>query len=147
MSALPSGDAISQALLQKAESLRAALAEKVDHNLSGAVLQMRSGALRASIISAIEDDGDAVSIVIGSVGVSYAAIQEYGGRTSAHDIVATKAKALRLTGLNGVTFAKRVHHPGSQIPARSYLGSAIAELQDDMKNSLKSSILDSLNAK
>jgi phage gpG-like protein len=146
MSDLPSGDAVLSALLQKADALRAALAEKVDTNLSGNVLQMRSGTLRDSIVSSLESDGQAVSILIESVGVPYAAIQEYGGRTSAHDIVATKSKALRFIGAQGVTFAKIVHHPGSLIPARSYIGSAIEEMRDEIQDSLKSTILDALGA-
>jgi phage gpG-like protein len=146
MSDLPGADAILSAVLQKADMLRAALAEKVDMNLSGNVLQMRSGTLRNSIVSSVEGDGQAVSISIGSVGVPYAAIQEYGGRTGAHDIVATKAKALRFVGANGVAFAKIVHHPGSLIPARSYIGSAIADMKDEIQDSLKSAILDALGA-
>lgn len=145
MSAPASRDSLSQALLQKADVLRAALAEKVDRNLTGSVLQMRSGALRGSIVSAIRNDTDTISIIIESIGVPYAAIQEYGGRTSAHDILATKSKALHFIGSNGVTFAKIVHHPGSSVPARSYLGSAAGELKDDMTDDLKRTILDSLN--
>lgn len=146
MSDLAVGDAVLAALLQKADTLRAALAEKVDANLSGNVLRMRSGALRNSIVSSVDGDGQTVSILIESVGVPYAAIQEYGGRTSAHEIVATKAKALCFTGALGVTFAKTVHHPGSLIPARSYIGSAIAEMRDEIRDSLKGAILDALGA-
>lgn len=146
MSDLPGGDAVLSALLQKAETLRAALAAKVDMNLSGNVLQTRTGALRDSISSSVEDGGEVVAILIESVGVPYAAIQEYGGRTSAHDIVATKSKALRFIGPRGVTFAKIVHHPGSLIPARSYVGSAIAEMREALQDGLKSSILDALGA-
>ncbi len=82
------------------------------------MLHTRSGALRASIHAAVASGDDAVAITLESTGVAYAAIQEYGGRTAAHDIVAVKAQALRLADGG---FARSVHHPGSTIPARSYL--------------------------
>ncbi|WP_158810114.1 hypothetical protein [Beijerinckia sp. L45] len=146
MSALPNDDAVLAALAVKAETFRAALATKVDANLTGGVLQTRSGALRASIQAALAADAAAITITLESTGVVYAAIQEYGGRTAAHDIVATKALALRFAGAGGPAFAKRVHHPGSMIPARSYLGSALAELQAEIADGLKAALLDALGA-
>lgn len=48
----------------------------------------------------------------------YAAIHQFGGRTSAHDIVPVRKKALKTPfGL-----FKKVRHPGSVIPARPFLG-------------------------
>ena len=146
MSALPNEDAVLAALAAKAEIFREALAAKVDANLTGGVLQTRSGALRASIHAALEADATAITITLESTGVVYAAIQEYGGRTAAHDIVATKAQALHFAGAGGAAFAKRVHHPGSTIPARSYLGAALADLQADIADGLKAAVLDALGA-
>jgi len=60
-----------------------------------------------------------------SIGVNkpYAAIHQFGGKTSAHLIKPKKVKALRWVGAGGqIFFAKGVHHPGSVIPARPYLG-------------------------
>jgi phage gpG-like protein len=107
---------------------------------------MRSGALRASIQAALETDAAAIMITLESIGVAYAAIQEYGGHTAVHDIVAAKAQALRFAGAGGPVFAKSVHHPGSTIPARSYLGSALASLQTEIANGLKAAVLDALGA-
>ncbi len=48
----------------------------------------------------------------------YAAINQFGGTTSAHDIFPTRKKALKTPfGL-----FKKVRHPGSDIPARPFLG-------------------------
>ena len=144
MSSLPTPDAVSAALAAKGETFRSALAAKVDANLAGGVLQTRSGALRGSIRSALESDVAAITITLESTGVVYAAIQEQGGRTAAHDIVATKARALPFAGAGGPVFAKRVHHPGSTIPARSYLGAALADLEAAIRDGLKAAILGAL---
>ncbi|MFZ0495291.1 MAG: hypothetical protein WBE80_07345 [Methylocella sp.] len=136
--------AVQDALLGQADALRGALEARIQQKLSGEVLQARSGALAASIISSIENDGSDISISISSTGVPYAAIQEFGGKTAAHDIVAVKAKALAFGMGGSQVFAKSVHHPGSTIPARSYLGSSLAELGDDIESGFKQAILEAL---
>lgn len=82
--------AVQHALLDQADALRSALEALIQQKLSGEVLEIRSGALAASIISSIENDGSDTSVSISSTGVRYAAIQEFGGKTAAHDIVAPK---------------------------------------------------------
>jgi phage gpG-like protein len=108
------------------------------------VLQTRSGALAASIISSIENDGSDTSVSISSTGVPYAAIQEFGGKTAAHDIVAVNAKVLEFSAGGSHVFARSVHHPGSTIPARSYLGSSLADMRDDIESGFKHAILEAL---
>jgi hypothetical protein len=54
--------------------------------------------------------------------------------------VPVKARALAFAGV----FARRVHHPGSAIPARSYLGSALEAMHDDIAGGLKATVLDAL---
>ncbi len=136
--------AVQNALLGRADALRGTLEARIQQKLSGEVLQTRSGALAASIISAIENDGSATSVSISSTGVPYAAIQEFGGKTVAHDIVAVKAKALAFSMGGDHFFAKSVHHPGSTIPARSYLGSSLADMRDDIELDFKQAILEAL---
>jgi phage virion morphogenesis protein len=48
----------------------------------------------------------------------YGAAHQEGGRTKAHEIRPTRAKALRFGG----RFVKKVNHPGSDIPARPFMG-------------------------
>jgi phage gpG-like protein len=136
--------AVQDALLGQADALRGALEARIQQKLSGEVLQTRSGALAASIISAIENDGSDTSVSISSTGVPYAAIQEFGGKTAAHDIVAVKAKALAFSMGGDHIFAKGVHHPGSTIPARSYLGSSFADMRDDIESGFKQAILEAV---
>jgi phage gpG-like protein len=136
--------AVQDALLGKADALRGALEARIQQKLSGEVLQIRSGALAASIISSIENDGSDTSVSISSTGVPYAAIQEFGGKTAAHDIVAVKAKVLEFSAGGGQVFARTVHHPGSTIPSRSYLGSSLAEMRDEIELDFKQAILEAL---
>jgi phage gpG-like protein len=145
MSVVPDSDRLAEALSVKADMLRAALVAKVDANLAGGVLQIRSGALRESIRSALQRSSGGVDVSLESDGVPYAAIQEYGGHTAAHEIVATKARALVFAGAGGTAFAKSVHHPGSAIPARSYLGSALAAMRDDIVEELRAAVFESLS--
>ena len=136
--------AVHDALLGQADALRDALEARIQQKLSGEVLQTRSGALAASIISSIENDGSATSVSISSTGVPYAAIQEFGGKTAAHDIVAVKGKVLAFSAGGSQVFAKSVHHPGSTIPARSYLGSSLAEMRDEIESDFKQAVLEAL---
>ena len=137
-------DAVQDALSGQADTLRSALEARIQQKLSGEVLQIRSGALAASIISSVEDDGEDTSVSISSMGVPYAAIQEFGGKTAAHDIIAVKGKALAFSVGGGDVFAKRVHHPGSTIPSRSYLVSSLTEIHGEIESGFKQAILGAL---
>jgi len=106
------------------------LLARVEDNLDGAVLQRRSGRLAAAQQARVESDAGAVSVAVGfdPGQVSYGAIQEFGGTTRAHLIEARRGFALAFTSRDRLVFARRVNHPGSVIPERSYLRSALAEL-------------------
>jgi len=137
-------DAIQRIIAERVSDLTQQLEARVKDNFSGAILSQRSGRLLASIISGTTDEGDATQGFVASEGVPYAAIQEYGGKTAAHDIVAVKAKALAFAGAGGEVFAKSVHHPGSLIPAHAYLGRALADMHDAISTDLKQSVLETL---
>ncbi len=75
--------------------------------------------------------GSAASV--GSYGdVKYAAIQEYGGKTGAHEILPVKGKVLAFLVGGAMRFARRVEHPGSVIPERSYLRSSLDEMSAEI---------------
>jgi phage gpG-like protein len=126
--------ALQAALGAKATELAAALADLVkDNKLSGAVLNAGSGALRDSIGASVTADAEGVLASVGSEGdVKYAAIQEYGGKTSAHEILPVKGDVLAFVAGNGQHFARRVEHPGSLIPERSYLRSSLEDMKDEI---------------
>ncbi len=127
-------DAVQGALAAKAQDLASALADKVkSEKLSGQVLAARSGALLASIGAEVSSDGDEISASVGSYGdVKYAAIQEYGGKTGAHEILPVKAKVLAFLAGGAMRFARKVEHPGSVIPERSYLRSSLDEMSAEI---------------
>ena len=77
---------------------------------------------------------------VASRDVPYARIQEFGGRTAAHEIVAIKAKALAFVADGKACFAKSVHHPGSVIPERSFMRSALDDMRGEIVGGLKSSV-------
>ena len=89
------------------------------------ILTSRTGNLRSSIRSASQGQGRAV---VGPTAL-YGAIHEFGGKTSAHTIVARRKGALRFMVGGQVVFAKRVVHPGSRIPPRPYLRPAFENNQ------------------
>ncbi len=136
---MPTPD-LAAALRDRAAALQQRLLDKVAANLSGEVLQARSGALKASVVAELAADADGVTAAVASTGVPYAAIQEHGGTTAPHDIVPVKARALAFAG----GFAARVHHPGSAIPARAPLGGALDALRDEIAGGLKDAVLAAL---
>ncbi len=137
-----SPDQVAAALHDRAAALQQRLLDKVEANLSGDVLQARSGGLKASIVADFTADADGVTASVASTGVAYAAIQEYGGITAPHDIVPVKTRALAFAG----GFAARVHHPGSAIPARAPLGGALEALREDIAGGLKDAVRAALGA-
>jgi phage gpG-like protein len=141
-------DALANDLTAKASVLATALADKVKfEKLSGEVLNTRSGALKDSIAAEVSTDGDGILAVVGSQGdVKYAAIQEYGGRTAAHEILPDKASVLAFLVGGVARFARRVQHPGSNIPDRSYLRSSLDEMRDDIVAALTEAINQSWEA-
>lgn len=114
---------------------------KVMVNLTGAVLHVQTGRLRQSIQTEVAADN------LGTIGtnVEYAAIHEYGGVTRPHPIL-PRGTALRFvnsrfigptrltkrTASSGVTFAKRVMHPGSVIPPRPYMRPALESSREEI---------------
>ena len=125
--------ALQAALGAKATELAATLTDLVKNKLSGAVLNTGSGALRNSIAASVTADADGVLASVGSEGdVKYAAIQEYGGKTSAHEILPVKGDVLAFVASDGQHFARRIEHPGSVIPERSYLRSSLEDMKDEI---------------
>jgi len=94
-------DRLRAALTEKVEALAQDLFAQVGANLSGGVLQTRSGALRDSIQMQVSQQDDGIGAEIFSDGsVPYAAIQEFGGKTAAHEILPDKARVLAFV-MNG----------------------------------------------
>lgn len=112
------------------------LEAEILQNLRGrSGLKVKSGALLNSVGGSkkiTEESDGTITGQIGSQGVPYARIHEFGGTTRPHIIEPRNKKALRFMGAGGETFAKIVRHPGSKIPARPYIGPALAAKQDQI---------------
>jgi hypothetical protein len=128
--------------------LGAALEGRVADNLDGAVLARRSGRLAAAQETRIAASGDAVSVSVGfdPGQVPYGAIQEFGGTTRAHLIAAKSAFALAFTVGDRLVFAKRVNHPGSRVPERSFLRSALARFAPDASGTVGGTVVGALRS-
>ena len=72
------------------------------------------------------------------------AIQEFGGKTAAHEILPVKAQALAFVAGGALRFARKVEHPGSLIPERSYLRSSLDEMSDEIVAALADAAAESL---
>ena len=142
LSAYP--ETLTASLGKAADRLAAALVDKiVGEKLSGGLLQTGTGALAASIAADVAVDSDGIGVTVGSSGVKYAAIQEYGGKTPAHEILPVKGQALAFVVDGAQRFARSVQHPGSQIPERSYLRSSLAEMSDQILDAFSEAANDS----
>lgn len=133
---------IQAAIQAKAQSVADALqADVVQDKLSGQILQSRTGALRNAIAAEVSLDGSKVQIRLYARGdVRYAAIQEYGGHTPAHDIAARKGRVLAFMAGGRKVFASTVHHPGSTIPAMPFMAPALAEMTPKIIAALKDAV-------
>jgi hypothetical protein len=138
--------AVQAAVRAKAADLAERLrAHVVDDKLSGQVLRSKTGALAGSIGAEVAVEGDQVRARVFSAGdLKYARIQEYGGVTPAHQIVPSKARALAFIAGGAQVFARRVQHPGSVIPERSYLRSSLADMAGQITAELKAAVVNSL---
>ena len=121
-----------------AEKLRSYI---VSNKLLGQVLQRRSGRLGRSIKARTEDTAEGVTgFVFSSGDVPYARIQEYGGKTAAHVIEAKNGKALAFMMGGRQVFFRKVNHPGSNIPERSYMRSSLADMRDEIIAAMKKAV-------
>jgi len=126
--------AVQAALITTISALELILERHIKADLlSGQVLNVRSGNLRASVHSVFPlevTDHSVYGHVAQSGDVKYGRIHEFGGKTPAHEIRATKAKALHFMMGGKDVFAKSVHHPGSVMPERSYMRRGLADLRE-----------------
>jgi hypothetical protein len=123
-------DRVRAALLKRVSALAVQLADRVRRKLSGEVLNVRTGNLRASIFEDVEQTATSVVGRVGSSGdVKYSRIHEYGGTIPAHEVVPVKAQALSFIMGGKRVFFRRVQIPAIQMPERSYLRSSLEEMR------------------
>lgn len=116
--------------------------------LSGQVLHVRSGDLRRSVHSVLpvtQTPTGVVGQVAQSGDVKYGRIHEFGGKTPAHIIEAKKGEALAFMWRGKQVFFKKVNHPGSTMPERSYMRSGLADMRSEITLRLRAVVKDQLD--
>jgi phage gpG-like protein len=139
LGALPA--AMTAALAQATEGLGRALYARVERNLSGAVLQRRSGRLASSIQVDIRRSDSAVSAVL-KTDIPYAAIHEYGGTLPARTILPKSGRALAFPWQGRERFFARVSVPPAAMPERSFMRSALEAMAPEIRATLTRTALD-----
>jgi phage gpG-like protein len=100
----------------------------VQAKLSGSVLRVRTGTLRSSINTKIDESATSVTATIGT-NVKYAAVHEFGF----HGTVTVRAHLRHITQAWGRPIAPTVQHVGAysrrmNLPERSFLRSTMREM-------------------
>jgi HK97 gp10 family phage protein len=114
----------------------------VQQKLSGSVLKVRTGTLRSSVNFKVDQTATAVTGTVGTA-VKYAGYHEFGVPHS-WEIRPKSARALAFE-LNGKTiFAKRVIHP--PLPERSFLRSALREMEPKIESELSAAVGEAVHA-
>jgi phage gpG-like protein len=132
---------VRAALLRKVTALRLKLEAHIKADkLSGQVLKVQTGNLRASIFSQTIDEGDTIIGRAASSGdVKYAGIHEFGGKTAPH-VIEAKGKALAFMFQGKQAFFKRVNHPGSTMPERSFMRSSLADMRTEIVDGMTEAV-------
>ncbi len=82
---------------------------------------------RGGLLGSIHYEASPGEVLVGT-NVKYAAIHQFGGKTRPHEIRPRRKKALAWPG--GAHPVKVVKHPGSEIPARPFLGLSEEDRQE-----------------
>jgi hypothetical protein len=125
----------------KFASLVQLVREKVENNLSGAVLQTKTGALLGALQSGVETVGGTmigfVDIEPGGKPEVYGKTHEYGGKGS-YEIVPVNKKALAFDWNGKHIITQYVFHPPAQ--ERSFMRSALREMMPEIVAGLEETI-------
>lgn len=139
--------AVNEALYLKVMTLALKLEKLVKTGkLNGQVLNRITGALARSIHNVVDRDlSSVIGRVFSSGDVKYAGIHEYGGRTPAHVIEPKKASVLAFMGKGGsMVFARKVNHPGSKMPERSFLRSSLSDMSTEISTGMKTAVVNAV---
>jgi HK97 gp10 family phage protein len=134
--------ALRQAVEAEAIKLTAYVKEQ---KLSGQALKTQTGTLQRSINYQLQDEGDRIAATVGT-NLVYAGIHEYGGTTRAHVIEAREAKTLAFQMGGQDVFFKRVNHPGSHMPERSFLRSSLEENAGGIRVAIEAAVAEGIKS-
>lgn len=139
--------AVNQALYVKVLALSLKLEKLVKvGKLNGQVLNRITGALARSIHQNVDRNiHSVIGRVFSSGDVKYAGIHEFGGTTAPHVILPKKASVLAFMGKSGgMVFTRRVNHPGSKMPERSFLRSSLHQMSTEISLGMKEAVVQAI---
>jgi phage gpG-like protein len=137
--------ALADRLSQEVERLGGVLRERIERNLSGEVLQRRSGRFLGSVSVEVERVGLGASVTVGSDS-PYAAIHEYGGTLPARTVLPRSARALAFPWRGQQRFFKRVQLPAVTMPERSFMRSALNETLPEIRAAIEAAAAEALQS-
>ncbi len=137
LAAMP--QAMRAALAAEAERLGARLRQTAERNLSGSVLQRRSGRLAASLAVAVAAGDDTVTTSLAAA-TPYARIHEYGGTIPGRAVLPASGRVLAFPWRGRARFFKHVSLPAVNLPERSYLRSALAALEPEIREGVAAAV-------
>jgi hypothetical protein len=101
------------------------------------VLGWKSGHLKGSIGSRVEEAGRIIRGILSAGPLPYARAHEEGVTTRPHTIKPRRGGVLHWVKGGVDMFARSVKHPGSKIPKRSYLTPALEAVTDRLKMAME----------
>jgi phage gpG-like protein len=162
------GARMHDALLREITRLSVKLQAKVkDQKLTGQVLHVRTGTLRRSINRVVEDRGEVIKAQVGT-NVPYAHIHEYGfnGIESVRAHVRRSPRQMAMARYRTNKLGERIEIKGSYnkagggegeinvraharhmvMPERSFLRSALADMEDEIRTDIRRAAREGLAA-
>ena len=143
LDALP--QSLAARLADEVARLGEVLRDRVERNLTGEVLQSRSGRLAGSVAVSVEASGAAMRASVSS-DAPHAAIHEYGGTIPAHEILPRSARVLAFPWRGRRRFFKRVSLPAITMPERSFMRSALDETEPEIRAALAQAVAEAMGA-
>jgi phage gpG-like protein len=143
LAALP--QALADRLSQEIEQLGGVLRARIERNLSGVVLQRRTGRLLGSISVEAERVGMGASVTVGSDS-PYAAIHEYGETIPARSVLPRSARVLAFPWRGQQRFFKRVQLPAVTMPERSFMRAALNETLPEIRAAIEAAAAEALQS-
>lgn len=131
-------DALRQRLAAAFALVADALYAQAIANVSGAVVNTRSGKLAAAITR--QSDESSASIGVDGELAPYGAALEFGASIPAQLIEVKNAKALAFVVGGSQVFAKHVMRPAFALPPHSFLRSALADLAPELAATLQEAV-------
>jgi len=134
--------AVEEGLARALARLSRELEARVQGKLSGEVLQSRGGALRASIEASLDAGGGTLAASVSS-DLPYAGFQEYGfdGVESVRAQLRTIREAFGRPLRGGAReIAVRAYGRKIDYPAHSFLRSALAEMEPDIRAGIEEAV-------